>query len=180
MRIIAGKYKRTKLDTLAGEDITRPTKDMVKEALFSTIHIYSDTAFLDLFAGSGSIGIEALSRGSNNVVFNDVNKDACRIIRSNLNKIKQDCKVYNLDYQDCLNNLKQQFDYIYIDPPYDLNRYDNIFDLIIKNDLLSKDGIVIVEARKENELLDRYIDLSLYKEKRYGITKLLYYKRSIE
>ena len=65
MRVIAGKYKRTPIQTLEGDDITRPTKDMVKEALFSSIEIYSDTIFLDLFSGSGSIGIEALSNGEN-------------------------------------------------------------------------------------------------------------------
>ena len=83
MRIIAGKYKRTPILTLEGEDITRPTRDMVKEALFSTINIYSDTSFLDLFSGSGSIGLEALSRGAEKVVFNDCNEKAVKIIHKN-------------------------------------------------------------------------------------------------
>ena len=90
MRIIAGKYKRTPLKTLEGEDITRPTRDMVKEALFSSIMIYSDTTLLDLFSGSGAIGLEALSRGAKDVTFNDVNKDAVRIIKENLKKVREE------------------------------------------------------------------------------------------
>ena len=104
MRIIAGKYKRTPLNTLEGDDITRPTKDMVREALFSSIMIYSDTSFLDLFAGSGAIGLEALSRGAEEVVFNDINREAVKVIGSNLAKVKENRQVMNLDYKDCIRN----------------------------------------------------------------------------
>ena len=105
MRIIAGKYKRTPILTLEGDDITRPTRDMVKEALFSTISVDEDTAFLDLFSGSGSIGLEALSRGAKTVVFNDRNRDAVKIIKANLKKVREEREVYNLDYSDCLSEL---------------------------------------------------------------------------
>ena len=89
MRVIAGKYKRTPIKTLEGEDITRPTRDMVKEALFSSIQINNETRFLDLFSGSGSIGLEALSRDAKEVVFNDINKDAVKIINTNLEKVNE-------------------------------------------------------------------------------------------
>ena len=91
MRVVAGKYKRSTLLTLDSL-ATRPTKDMVKEALFSSIYV-EDSLFLDLFSGSGSIGIEALSRGARDVVFNDLSKDAVKIIKTNLSKFKEDDAV---------------------------------------------------------------------------------------
>ena len=181
MRIIAGKYKKTPILTLDGEDITRPTRDMVKEALFSTISIYSDTAFLDLFAGSGSIGLEALSRGAEKVVFNDLNKDAVKIIKKNLAKVKEDREVYNLDYQECLKKLQDGgFDYIYIDPPYKFMTYEDIFYYVSKYSVLKKEGIMIFEVEKNTQLNDEYLEFRLYKEKRYGINKLLYYREGLQ
>ena len=178
MRIIAGKYKRTPLKTLQGEDITRPTRDMVREALFSSIQIYSDSSLLDLFSGTGAIGIEALSRGASEVVFNDINKDAVRIIRENLKKVKEEREVCNLDYAACLSALKdRKFDYIYIDPPYAFKEYEKVFELIDSYEMLKQDGTVIVEAEKETSLPEKVSGLSLYKEKRYGINKLLYYEK---
>ena len=178
MRVIAGKYKRTPIKTLEGKDITRPTKDMVKEALFSSIVINNETCFLDLFSGSGSIGIEALSRGAKEVIFNDINKDAIKIIKENLDKVKEDRVVYNLGYLDCLDKVSNmKFDYIYCDPPYDFNEYDQIFCTVDKYNLLNKKGIIIVEVRKNIDLCDSYFEIKKYKEKKYGISKLLYYRR---
>lgn len=177
MRIIAGKYKRTPLKTIEA-NTTRPTKDMVKEALFSSIQIYHDTKFLDLFAGSGGIGIEAISRGAYKVFFNDYNIDACKIIKENLNKIKEDATIYNLEYQDCLFKLiDYRFDYIFLDPPYDFNDYDNLFDLINKYNNLNDEGIIIVETKKDFDLKDKYFYFIKYKERKYGITKLHYFKK---
>ena len=178
MRIIAGKYKRTPLKTLDGEDITRPTRDMVREALFSTIVIYSDTAFLDLFAGSGAIGLEALSRGAEEVVFNDVNKEAVKVIEDNLEKVKEQRQVMMLDYKDCLRKLEGKgFDYIYCDPPYAFREYEKIFALSTQYGVLKEKGIIIMEVRKDTDLEMTYPGFVLYKEKRYGITKLLYYRK---
>ena len=178
MRVIAGKYKKTPILTLQGEDITRPTRDMVKEALFSSIVIYSDTSFLDLFAGSGSIGLEALSRGAKKVVFNDINKDAVKIIRKNLAKVKEEREVYNLDYQECLSKLKDsEFDYIYVDPPYKFMAYEDIFYYVGKYNVLKKAGIMIFEVEKNTQLNDEYLEFLKFKEKRYGINKLLYFRR---
>ena len=178
MRVIAGKYKRTPIKTLEGEDITRPTKDMVKEALFSSIQIDSDSVFLDLFSGSGNIGLEALSRDAKEVVFNDINKDAVRIIKTNLEKVHEDRTVYNLDYQECLEKLNgSKFDYIYCDPPYKFMAYDDLFFYINKYSLLSKKGIIIIEARKDTDIKNQYLNYILFKEKKYGITKLYYFKK---
>ena len=176
MRIIAGKYKRTPIKTLDGDDITRPTKDMVKEALFSSIQIYEDTSFLDLFSGSGSIGLEAISRGSNDVIFNDSNIKAYRIIKENLEHLDLKNDVYNLDYADLLNRINKSFDYIYCDPPYRFNNYEDLFYLVSKNKLLNKKGIMILEVNKDTILNQEYLNIRLFKEKKYGICKLLYYK----
>ena len=178
MRIIAGKYKKTPILTLQGEDITRPTRDMVKEALFSSITIYSDTSFLDLFSGSGSIGLEALSRGAERVVFNDINKEAVKIIRKNLEKVHEERDVYNLDYQECLKKLENgDFDYIYVDPPYKFMTYEDTFYYVSRYNVLSKTGIMIFEVEKNTQLNDEYLEFLKFKEKRYGINKLLYYRR---
>lgn len=178
MRIIAGKYKRTPIRTLEGEDITRPTRDMVKEALFSSIPVYQDTAFLDLFSGSGAIGLEALSRGAGRVVFNDADPQAVRIIKENLAKVRENREVYGLDYRDCLKKLaKQGFDIIYCDPPYAFNAHDELFYDVYQTGCLKKDGILIFEVRKDTDLKENYLDMHIFKEKRYGITKLLYYRK---
>lgn len=178
MRVIAGKYKRTPIATLEGEDITRPTRDMVKEALFSSIQIDEDTVFLDLFSGSGAIGIEALSRGAKDVVFNDINKKAYGIIKTNLDKVKENRKLFNLDYGQCIANLEgYKFDYIYCDPPYKFIDYSDLFFMVNKYNLLNKKGIMILEVRKDTDLNEDYLGIKLYKEKRYGINKLLYYRK---
>ena len=178
MRVIAGKYKKTPIKTLEGEDITRPTRDMVKEALFSSIVVDADTNFLDLFSGSGSIGLEALSRGAKDVTFNDLNKDAVNIIKTNLNKVNEQRRVFNLDYQKCLEQLaNEKFDYIYCDPPYKFSAYDDLFFYVNKYNVLDKKGIMILEVNKQTDLNDSYLGINKYKEKRYGITKLLYYRK---
>lgn len=178
MRIIAGKYKRTPLKTLDGFEITRPTKDMVKEALFSTIQIDNESCFLDLFSGSGAIGIEALSRGCKDVVFNDVSKDACKIINANLEKVNESRRVFNLDYKECCKQLEnEKFNYIYCDPPYNFNCYDDLFFYINQYSLLDKKGIMMIEVEKKTDLKDLYISYEKFKEKKYGITKVLYYRR---
>ncbi|MCI6697469.1 MAG: 16S rRNA (guanine(966)-N(2))-methyltransferase RsmD [Erysipelotrichaceae bacterium] len=175
MRVVAGKYKRSTLLTLDSL-ATRPTKDMVKEALFSSIYV-EDSLFLDLFSGSGSIGIEALSRGARDVVFNDLSKDAVKVIKTNLSKFKEDRRVYNLDYLSCLNRLEDKFDYIFVDPPYAFEEYERIFETIDSLNLYSNNCRIIVEVKKEKELADELFFFEKYKEKKYGISKLLYYRR---
>jgi len=177
MRIIAGKYKRTPLYTLEGE-LTRPTRDMVKEALFSSVEINDSTTILDLFSGSGAIGLEALSRGAKDAVFNDMNKDAVKVINANLDKVKEKRTVLCLDYKDCLKKLcGHTFSFIYIDPPYKLIEYENMLKLIEEYDMLTSDGIIVIEVRKDVDLNEEIGVFKQYKIKKYGINKLLYYRR---
>ena len=178
IRIVGGKYKRTPLKTLAGEEITRPTRDMVREALFSTICIDPDTRFLDLFAGSGAVGLEALSRGAEDAVFNDCSREAIRIIFANLEKVRENRRVYCLDYQECLEKLKGEcFDFIYCDPPYVFTDYEELFRKVEETKVLKEGGTVILEVRKDSDPAPSYADLVSYKERRYGISKLLYYRK---
>lgn len=177
MRIIAGKYKRTILNSLDGE-LTRPTKDMVKEALFDSLQIKKGDKFLDLFSGSGAIGIEAISRDAGLVVFNDYNKDAVKIIESNLLKINEQARVLNLDYKESLQKLKNtEFDYIFVDPPYAFDEYYNILELINLNNVLNNSGIIVFEVKKTTDLKDYYLDFKQIKVKKYGLSKLIYYKK---
>ena len=180
MRVVAGKYKKTNLKTLEGDEITRPTKDMVREALFSSITVHNETMFLDLFAGSGAIGIEALSRGAADVVFNDHNREAVKIIQENLDKVREERRVLNLDYADCLKKLKDGgFDYVYVDPPYAFKDYEEVFRLVREYNVLKKKGIMIVEVHKDTQLTD-HPSYTCFKERRYGINKLLYYRKEEE
>ena len=176
MRIIAGKYRKMNLNTLEGDN-TRPSKDMLKEALFSSLGFFDGSeAFLDLFGGSGAVGLEALSRGANRVVINDHNRDALRVIKSNVAKIQETVEVYNYDYKECILKLANiQFDYIFLDPPYALNKYEEIMNLLIENCLIKDSTVVIWEVKKGTKMQERFGDLVLYKEKNYGISSLFYY-----
>lgn len=176
MRIVSGKYRRTNLNSLEG-DSTRPTKDMVKEALFDSIQIMPDESLLDLFAGSGAIGIEAISRYGK-ATFNDANIKAVKVIESNLAKINEEAKVLNLDYKECLRKVKNEgFDYMFVDPPYAFEEYENVFKLANEFNVMNNNSKIILEVKSDRVLPEEIEDYILYKERKYGISKLLYFKR---
>ena len=165
MRVISGKYKGRILE---GFDIkgTRPTMDRVKESMFASIQIYlKDSICLDLFAGSGSLGIEALSNGAKKCYFVDNNKIAIEKIKKNTlgidNKeiIQKDCFKALLEFKN-----KVKFDLILLDPPYHDNLLNQILEKIAEYNLLNENGIIVCEL--ENETLNT--NLTLIKEKKYG------------
>jgi len=171
MRVISGKYKGK---NLKGFDIdgTRPTMDRVKESLFGIIQNYiPDSICLDLFAGSGSLGIEALSNGAKVCYFNDSNKEMIKILKENLNNI-ENYFVFTKDYISFLNEVNVKFDIIFLDPPYKMNLINKSIDIIIDRDLLNKNGIIVCEY--ENEEIN--CDLKIIKEKQYGSKKIIIYK----
>ncbi len=175
MKIISGKYKGK---VIKGYDLdgTRPTMDRVKESVFAIIQDkVKDSIVLDLFSGSGNLGIEALSNYSKYVYFNDYSKSSCKVILDNLKSINEDnYQVLNLDYLKCLDRLKDiKFDLIFLDPPYKLHVLNNILEYIWKNDLLNIDGLVIVEYQDE----DLKSNLTLIKEKKYGDKKVNIYRK---
>ena len=141
MRIISGLARGTKLYTLEGEN-TRPTLDRVKEPLFSIIQNYiKDSVVLDLFAGSGALGLEALSRGAEKAILCDKSYEAMEIIKKNINKthFEEKTKVLCMDYKKCLSSVNEKFDLIFIDPPYKNDIAVNSVRIILENNLLSED-----------------------------------------
>lgn len=173
MRIISGKYKGKKLD---GFDIdgTRPTMDRVKESLFAIIqNDLKGSICLDLFAGSGNLGIEALSNGSKKCIFVDNNIKAISTIKKNLNNIEEEYEVLKGDFKNILESLKgQSFDVIFLDPPYNDNLISQALELIKKYDLIETDGIIICEY--ENELFAS--NYQIIKEKKYGSKNIRIYR----
>ena len=176
MRVISGKYKGKKLIGF-NIDGTRPTMDRVKESLFAIIqNKIKNSVVLDLFAGSGSLGIEALSNGAIEAYFIDNNIELINIIKKNITDIKEKTFVMKSDYKNALELFKNsniKFDVIFLDPPYKLNLINDCLNKIIKYNLLSDKGIVVCEY--ENELVEND-KLNLIKDKKYGDKKIRIYE----
>ncbi len=173
MRVTAGKYKGRVLIDNKYQHI-RPTADIVKQALFNKLAFdVIDAKVLDLFSGSGALGIEAISRGASDVVFVDADKRSVDYTKANLKALGISSKVINLPFDKALKLLKgQQFDIILLDPPYQSEYYLPALELIFNLKLLTKNGVIVCEHEK-----DYLIPLSNFKlldEKRYGIKKLSY------
>ncbi len=181
MRIISGKARGTKLVTIE-EDTTRPTLDRVKESLFNIIQSkVNNSCVLDLFAGSGALGIEALSRGARKAYFCDTNKKAVNAITQNLEKTKllEKAEIFNKDFLDCLNHIKDTLDIVFLDPPYKLDLTGKAVKTIIDRNLLSKDGIIIVETDEEKrdlEELESIPNISVIDKRKYGRASLIFIK----
>lgn len=182
MRVIAGSAKRIRLKTIEGLD-TRPTTDRIKETLFNMIAEYlADSSFLDLFSGSGAIGIEALSRGAKTAALVESNPKAIQCIRENLKitKLEDRAEVYGMDVRSALAHLDHEkvFDYIFMDPPYNQLFEKTVLEYISDSNLLSEDGLIIVEASLETDF--RYVeDLNLHivKVKEYKTNKHVFIEK---
>ena len=149
MRIISGKYRGRPLVSFEGKDV-RPTIDRVKESIFNVIQFgIKDSYFVDLFSGTGSIGIEAISRGAKEVILSDNAQSSINIIKQNLKGIEGEYKLLNRDYRETLNSLSHKVDYIFVDAPYALDCINNIVDIVKNRDLLSDDGYIIYEHDDE-------------------------------
>ena len=176
MRVISGKYKGK---NLIGFDIdgTRPTMDRVKESLFGIIqNKVKNSIVLDLFAGSGSLGIEAISNGSSETYFVDNNIELINIIKKNTSGMDEKIHIIKSDYKSALELLKNsniKFDIIFLDPPYKLNLINACLEKIIKYNLLNEDGIVVCEY--ETEKIEPN-SLTLIKDKKYGSKKIKIFK----
>ncbi len=183
MRVIAGSARRTQLKTLEGMD-TRPTTDRIKETLFNMIAPYLyDSIFLDLFAGSGGIGIEALSRGAMEAVFVEKNPKAMACVKENLQKTHFERKgmTMQMDVMTALYKLEgeKQFDYIFMDPPYDQELEKQVLKYLAGSSLVYEDTVIIVEASLNTDF--SYIGelgFSLIKEKRYKTNKHVFLEKA--
>lgn len=164
MRIISGKYRGKKLQ---GFDLngTRPTMDRVKESLFGMIQTkIPNSVCLDLFAGSGALGLEALSMGAKACYFIDHSPEALKTIRQNTNGIDEEYHIINSDYKKYLKTTNEKFDIIFLDPPYQNGLLNKAIKFIEEFDLLNSGGLVICEYETE----DPISNLNLIKEKNYG------------
>ena len=178
MRIVGGKYRHRLIVYPDDATHTRPTKDRVREAIFSAIGDITNYNVLDLYAGSGAMGIEALSRGASHCVFVDNSVIAIKTIKENVTNLK----IPNDEYEIIKNRdlvaldlLKQKFDLIILDPPYEEGQYEMIVDLLKEKDLLSENAIIVMEANRP--IILENIDYKKNKEYHYGEIMVFIYWR---
>jgi len=179
MRVIAGTAKGIQLKTPEGLQ-TRPTIDRVKEALFSIIHFDLPGAkVLDLFGGTGQLGIEALSRGAQSAIFIDTKEEACRLIRENITRAKflDKSLVIRTDYMEYLKNCREKFDIIFLDPPYAEVFLENSLKTITEIDILQSGGIIIAERPVGKDLNISMKGYSRSKDYKYGSVLLTVFRK---
>ena len=179
MRVIAGKAKGIQLNTPEGM-LTRPTTDRVKEALFSIIQFELPGArVLDLFGGTGQLGIEALSRGASNAVFVDSRREACQLIRSNLKKthLEDQATVVQSDYMEYLNRSMGLFQIVLLDPPYAEVFLENAIKKITEIDILQSGGIIVAERPLGKELPWEFEGFTRSRDYKYGKIILTLYRK---
>ncbi|WP_353093913.1 16S rRNA (guanine(966)-N(2))-methyltransferase RsmD [Tissierella praeacuta] len=183
MRVISGSKKGHKLKAPKGMSV-RPTEDRTKESLFNILgHIDEDSIVLDAFGGSGSIGIEFLSRGSKTCYFVDNSTESINTINENLNHTKflEQSIVTKSDILAAMlkfSTKKLTFNYIYLDPPFrQIGLVEELLEVIDKEEILAKDGLIIVEHEKELDLEDNLFGFIKSDFRRYGSKSLSFYKR---
>lgn len=168
MRIITGKFKKANLVTVKGNN-TRPTTDYLKEVIFSVTGNCNGKKVLDLFAGSGALGLEALSRGATDCVLVDMSNKAIKAMKANVAKLRceADCRILKKKVSAFIKSETRKFDLIFMDPPYDKDLVNSTLELIAEYDLLAKNGKIIVE-RSEKELLnEKWLKYVIY-DKRHS------------
>jgi len=177
MRVITGSARGRRLETLAGDDVTRPTAESVKEALFSMIQFdIEDKKVLDLFAGSGQLGIEALSRGARFCTFVENNRNAKSIVEKNISH----CKFENVSQVVMCDSVvfssrKGNFDIVFLDPPYHKGLIEKCLPNLIGS--VSDDGVVICETAKDEKLPEAFGEFKACRERNYGKTKITLYRK---
>ena len=182
MRIITGLFKGAKLKTLKGDSI-RPTQDRVKESIFSILeNLFKTSDFeaiknkkvLDLFAGTGNLGMESLSRGADSIVFTDKSILSLNVLKSNIDflKAKDKCQVIKTDSVKFLDKIKEteKFDLIFIDPPYNQGFLEIILNKVDKNAILNKNAIIVVEHSRHEKIDFNFDNLIILRQEKYGET----------
>ncbi|MDE6275607.1 MAG: 16S rRNA (guanine(966)-N(2))-methyltransferase RsmD [Clostridia bacterium] len=176
MRVISGKYRGKRLDSPIDNDV-RPTGDKVKESIFNVIQFdVAGSRFLDLFCGSGSMGIEAISRGASYTLFADVSKSSIALTQGNLKGINEAHKVVGRDFRDTLYTADGKWDFIFVDPPYKTDYIGDICKAVVERDMLADGGYIIYEhSDKEYELPDC---MFIAKRKTFGIVTVDFIAKS--
>lgn len=184
MRVIAGSAKSLKLKTVEGMD-TRPTQDRIKETLFNMIQYdIAGCKFLDLFSGSGAMGIEALSRGAREAVFVEQGRQPLSCIRENLSftHLEEQATVLPMDVTQAISKLEtigQTFDFIFMDPPYNKGWEDKILALLDQSSICTEETVVIVESALDTEISEEcFSRLEIYKTKKYKTNKHTFLRES--
>ena len=181
MRIISGNFKGKKL-FLPNDKNTRPLKDMVKESIFNLIHhskkiniSLENSLILDLFSGTGSFGIECISRGAKKVIFFENYPQALNILEKNLKSLKKvdNFEIYKEDFFNSNKKLLEKFDLIFVDPPYKEKRINEIIKNILENKLLKPNGVVVIHRHKKDDIPITE-KLNIIEERNYGISKILF------
>jgi 16S rRNA (guanine966-N2)-methyltransferase len=181
VRIIAGKARGHKLLSPATME-TRPTLDRVKEAMFSSIQMHIPGAVVvDVFAGTGSLGLEAASRGASEVYLVDKSPVTYPILKKNIENLKFSdfCTSLNMDAYEALkklNNKGIKFDIIFIDPPYCKEMIPEALKIIEENNMLQEDGVIVTKIDSIEEIYEGYNEIQIAKSKKYGNTTVCYYK----
>lgn len=176
MRIISGRHRGRKLAEFKAEGI-RPTSDRAKESLFNILSTkIVGATVLDLFCGSGSIGLECVSRGADKVFFNDKSANSIAVLKKNISLLKEEscCVVTISDYKDCLNNCNQQFDVIFLDPPYAQEFGTPALNIIAQRGLLKEGGVAIYE--RDRAFQGKIEGLEKVDERKYGKAYLTFFK----
>ena len=181
MRVISGSARGTKLNSIDSLS-TRPTLDRVKEPLFSILNFRLDNAIvLDLFSGSGALGLESISRGANQAYLCDKSREEINIIKKNVEKTREKEKVeivfknYTSALQEfVIKNIK--FDIVFLDPPYETDFAKTATEIILNNNLLNKDGIIVIETDNKEKVINslKDINVKIYDERKYGRVTLLF------
>lgn len=178
MRIISGSRRGHKLLEFSGQDV-RPTTDRVKESVFNIIQGFvPDSSVLDMFCGSGALSFEALSRGAAAAVCLDIDTRSIDIIRKNAAALKFEdrCEILNISCFDYISRHKRRFDIIFLDPPYNKGYILPALEMIVKSDVLSNDGIIVLES-DGTDFHDEVQGLTIYRQRRYGRTYITVYKK---
>lgn len=179
IRIIGGKYRSRVLLWPSNIDI-RPTKDKIKEAIYSSLYNVNDFIILDLFAGSGAFALEGLSRGAKYAYLNDISSTSIQCINKNVDILNCKNSVFvtqllDLDALKLYNEKKIKFDVIFIDPPYKFNQYNQLLTIINEYDLLNLNATIIIEHNHEFDYDENIFEIT--KEKRYGEIKISFIKK---
>lgn len=175
MRVISGSARGRRLEALEGNDV-RPTTDKVKESIFNIIQFgIEGRRFLDLFAGSGQMGIEAISRGAKQAVFIEQSRKALSVLKKNIASVRfeEESKVINTDAKAFLSTNREKFDIAFLDPPYNKGILQDVLPLVAEN--MNKGGLIICESPLKEELSEKIGEFSLDRSYHYGKIKISVY-----
>jgi 16S rRNA (guanine966-N2)-methyltransferase len=175
LRITGGKYLNRRIKCPPG--IIRPAMDRMRESMFSILGDLSDISFLDLFSGSGIVGIEAASRNAGNVILVEKDKKKKKVILGNMSIVESEIKLYLYPAERYIKTCKNKFHIIYLDPPFNMKNKMSFIKMISENDILHENGIVIIHIPREDSYLEKTNNLYVYDKRKYGRSILLFYKR---